>query len=209
MNIYYAGEVVNYYYAGEIKWNEDGEKLVLEVPGFEEMPLRHKMNEEGMDDWELDMFLSFAEETYSYKLAELRSDTEKSIPIPLSNGEELYDKFIETNIDIIHWPIKKILAIKESIPLILELNMNFGQKTLHEVEEAEKKFEETKIAEKKLPYQFNGVVEEDELKEEECYEKYKDVWKERLDKKYANETDDEREILWDLLRYELSKRNKR
>lgn len=207
MNVYYAGEVVNYYYAGEIKWNENGEKLILEIPGFEEMPLRHKMNEEGMDDWELDMFLSFAEETYSYKLAELRSDTEKAIPIPLNNGEKLYDEFIEVNLGIFHWPIKKILTIKESIPLILELDMELGQKDLRKVEEAEKKFEETKPEDRKIPYQFKDVLYKEELQEEDCYEKYKDIWKERLDKKYANESENRRELLWELLELELRERN--
>ena len=71
------------------------------------------------------------------------------------------------------------------------------------------KFEETKPEDRKIPYQFKDVLYKEELQEEDCYEKYKDVWKKRLDKKYANESENRIELLWELLELELRERNKR
>lgn len=200
---------MTYYYNREIKWDENGEELILDMPSFEDqIPLRDQMFDEEMDDLTLDMFLSFAAETYSYKLTELK-EHESVIPIPLADGKKLYHEFFKNNLSIIDCSIKEILKIKESIPLILELDVKFGQKTLNEVEKAKKKFEETKPEDRKIPYRLKDVLYKEELQEEDCYEKYKDVWKKRLDKKYANESENRIELLWELLELELRERNKR
>lgn len=188
---------MTYYYNGEIKWDGSGEEMIFCIPGFKEMSINNEMG-----NYKLWRFMDIIEKKYSYELADIEKDG-KDIPVSLDKekGKEAYEEQIMDHIFTMGWKIKEILEVREPIQLIIALDTEYEDERADELERINQEVEEHEKKEQSIPIQLKGIVHYDEMEEKDCFLKYGEIWRERINEKYVSES--RREEIYDLLMQEV------